>query len=352
MAVDETKLATFSLKVIDDIGASINAALVVIGDRLGLYRAMVDAGPLTSAELAARTETSERCIREWLCAQAANAYVDYDAATERFALNPEQAAVFTDETSPVFFAGSFQIIASVFKDLEKIEAAFRHGTGIAWEERDSNLFAGVERFFSAGYEAHLVTEWLPALDGVEEKLQRGARVADIGCGAGRSTITMAKAYPRSRFIGFDLHAPSIVRAREVATAAGVSERTRFEIARAQEFSGDGYELITLFDCLHDMGDPVGAARQVRNALADDGTWLLVEPQAGDRMADNLNPISRIFYGASATICTHSALAQSGGYALGAQAGEARLHAIATEAGFMRWRRVAETPVYLAIEVRR
>jgi len=351
MAVDPAKLEQFMGRIVGDMGSAISAVLVVIGDQLGLYKAMAGAEPLTPAELATRTGTAERYVREWLCAQAAGGYVDYDAATGRFRLNDEQAMVFADEQSPVFAQGGFQILTSLFKDEPKITAAFRTGKGVGWHEHDPALFVGTERFFRPNYNANLTGSWIPALEGVEQKLRSGARVADVGCGLGTSTVIMARAYPRSTFVGFDYHEPSITRARAAAAEAGVGDRTRFEVARAQDYPGTGYDLVALFDCLHDMGDPVGAAAHVRRSLAPDGTWMLVEPYAGDRVEDNLNPIGRLFYSASTMVCTPASLAQEVGLALGAQAGEKRLRDVITQAGFTRFRRATATPFNLVLEIR-
>jgi SAM-dependent methyltransferase len=351
MAVDEARLGEFMGKIVGDLGAAVSAALVVIGDKLGLYKAMAGADSVTPSELASRTGTAERYVREWLCAQAASGYVSYDAATGRFSLNELQALVFADEQSPVFAAGGFEVLTALFKDEPKITEAFRSGRGVGWDQHDPSLFRGTERFFRPGYNAHLTTEWIPALDGVQAKLTTGGRVADIGCGHGASTIIMARAYPTSTFVGFDYHAPSIERARALAAEAGVADRVRFEIARAQDYPGTGYDLVAFFDCLHDMGDPVGAARHVRASLAADGTWLLVEPFAHDRVEDNLNPVGRIFYSASTMICTPASLAQEVGMALGAQAGETRLRDVVTKGGFTRFRRATETPFNLIFEVR-
>src|SRR5436305_7571286 len=336
MAVDAAKLERFMGRVGGRAAGRPSAAVVVFGNQLGLNRPLGSRGPATPADLATRTGTSERYVREWLCAQAAGGYVDYDPATARFCLNAEQTMVFADEQSPAFAQGGFQVLTALFKDEPKITAAFRTGKGVGWHEHDPALFVGTERFFRPNYNANLTTSWIPALEGVEQKLRAGARVADVGCGLGTSTIIMARAYPRSTFVGFDYHEPSITRARAAAAGAGVGERARFEVARAQDYPGTGYDLVAFFDCLHDMGDPVGAATHVRRSLAPDGTWMLVEPFAGDRVEDNLNPIGRVFYSASTMVCTPASLAQEVGLALGAQAGEKRLRDAATEAGFTRF----------------
>ena len=349
--LDEAKVGEFVNRVVGELGATLNAALVVIGDELGLYEAMDGAGPLTSGELAERTGTSERYVREWLNAQAAGGFVEYDAEEKRYLLPPEHAVVLVDEGSPFFMPGAFQLMTASLRDEPRIREAFRSGAGVGWHEHDHGVFEGCERFFRPGYAAHLAAEWIPALDGVEEKLRAGGAVADVGCGLGASTILMAQAFPASTFVGFDYHDASIERARERAVAAGVADRVRFEVAPAAEFPGAGYDLVTAFDCLHDMGDPVGAARHVRSALAQDGTWLIVEPFAGDRVEDNLNPVGRVYYGASTLLCTPASLSQDVGLALGAQAGESRLRDVVTRGGFTRFRRATETPFNLVLEAR-
>ena len=349
--MDEASLQRFMEKMIGDLGAAATAALVVVGDRLGFYKAMAEAGPLDSAGLAARTGTSERYVREWLAAQAAAGYITYEPDTRHYSLTPEQAAAFADETSPAFMPGGFQVVASLFRDEAKIAEAFRTGIGVGWHEHDPILFRGTERFFRPGYAAHLVSEWIPALEGMQERLERGAHVADVGCGHGASTIVMARAFPNSTFVGFDYHPPSIERARELAREAGVADRTKFEVGSAKTYHGT-YDLVAFFDCLHDMGDPVGAARHVLESLAPQGAWMLVEPFAHDRIEENFNPIGRIFYAASTMICTPASLAQEVGLGLGAQAGENRLREVVTAGGFTRFRRAAQTPLNLVFEVRR
>ena len=350
-AVDDAKLHEFMFKAIGDIGATMNAALVLIGEKLGLYKAMAAAGPLTPAELAERTDTAERYVREWLSAQAAGGYVSYDAATGRFTLPPEQAFALADETSPAYLPGAFQLVTAVLKDQPKIAEAFQTGKGVGWHEHDPGLFEGTERFFRPNYAGHLVDEWIPALDGVEAKLEAGARVADVGCGHGASTILMAEAFPKSEFVGFDYHQASIDWARRVAAEAGLRNRVKFEVATAKDYPGRDYDLVACFDCLHDMGDPVGAASHVRTSLAQDGTWMIVEPFAGDRLEDNLNPVGRVFYSASTLVCTPASLSQEVGMALGAQAGEKRLREVVTSGGFTRVRRAAETPFNMVLEAR-
>jgi SAM-dependent methyltransferase len=349
--LDEAKVGTFVNQVLGELGATVNAALVVMGDELGLYRAMNDAGGLTPGELAERTGTSERYVREWLNAQAAGGYVEYDPEHRRYTLPAEHAVALADESSPFFMPGAFQLLTASLRDAPRITEAFRSGAGVGWHEHDHGVFEGCERFFRPGYAAHLVSAWIPALEGVEDRLRAGATVADVGCGHGASTILMAEAYPASRFIGFDYHEESILAARERAQAAGVADRVHFEISPAAGYPGDGYDLVTTFDCLHDMGDPVGAARHVLASLAPDGTWLIVEPFAGDHVEDNLNPVGRIYYGASTLLCTPASLSQDVGLALGAQAGEARLRDVVTGGGFTRFRRAAETPFNLVLEAR-
>ena len=349
--IDEQRLMGFVFRAVDEIGATLNTALVVMGDRLGYYRALVELGPTTPGELAARTDTESHYAREWLGAQAAGGIVDYDPATGRYTLPAEHAVALTDETSPAYLPGFFQIAHGTVADAAHIIAAARSGGGMGWHEHNADVHVGCERFFRPGYAANLVSGWLPALEGVTAKLEFGGDVADVGCGHGASTILMAQAYPRSRFVGSDYHAGSIEIARARAEEAGVADRVRFEVADAASFTGRGYDLVTMFDCLHDMGDPVGAARHVRSAIADDGTWMVVEPRAGDRVEDNLNPVGRVYYGFSTLLCTPSSLSQPVGLALGTQAGPARIQAVTTGAGFSRFAQVAETPFNMVLEVR-
>jgi SAM-dependent methyltransferase len=349
--IDPSKLNTFLGQAIGEMGAAMNAALIVLGDKLGIYKAMNGAGPMTSEEVAKKTSLNERYLREWLSAQAAGGFLTYDAAAKTFTLPPEQAFALAMEDSPVFLPGFFNIVSSVMKDVPKIEEGFRTGKGVGWHEHDHELFHGTEKFFRPGYRAHLVNEWIPALDGVEAKLKAGAKAADVGCGLGTSTILMAQAYPKSTFVGSDYHDRSIELAREAATRAGVGDRAKFEVSAAKNYSGTGYDFVAFFDCLHDMGDPVGAAKHVRESLDRDGTWMLVEPFANDKLEDNLNPIGRIFYSASTTLCTPASLSQEVGLALGAQAGEARLTKVLKDAGFTRVRRAAETPFNIILEAR-
>jgi 2-polyprenyl-3-methyl-5-hydroxy-6-metoxy-1,4-benzoquinol methylase len=350
MAIDQTKLQEFMGRVVGDLGAAMSAALVRIGDELGLYRALAAAGPLSPAELAQRTGTTERYIREWLNNMAAGGYVMYDAAARRYFMTPEQVAALADESSPAFALGGFQAVAAVFKAQQRMSRNFRSGEGLEWGEHDPCLFEGTERFFRPNYVANLVGAWIPALDGVEGKLRRGARVADVGCGFGASTILMAQAFPASTFVGFDYHPASVEAARGRAEKAGVAGRTRFEVARSTDFPGENYDFVTHFDCLHDMADPVGAARRVRQTLAKDGTWMIVEPFANDEVEKNHNPIGRVFYGASTMICVPVSLAAHGP-ALGAQAGEARLREVVAGGGFTRFRRATATPFNLVLEAR-
>ncbi|MGH9775371.1 MAG: class I SAM-dependent methyltransferase [Candidatus Acidiferrales bacterium] len=338
-------------QAIGEMGAAINAALLVIGDRLGLYKAMAGAGPLTPAEVARKTGTDERYVREWLAAQAAGGFVNYDAATERFTLPPEQAFALADESSPMFLPGFFQIVASVMKDEEKLTEAFRTGRGFGWHEHDCGLFSGTERFFRPNYRANLIESWIPALESVKAKLESGARVADVGCGLGTSTVLMAQAFPKSAFTGFDYHAASIALAKEAAERAGVTDRVKFVVAPAKSYPGKDYDFVAFFDCLHDMGDPEGAARHVLQSLHREGTWMIVEPFAHDRLEENLNPIGRLFYSASTLLCTPASRSQEVGLALGAQAGEKRLREIITAAGFTRFRRATETPFNIVLEAR-
>ncbi len=349
--VDNDKLMAFVFKAVDEVGATLNSALVVLGDKLGLYRAMAGAGPVSSDELADRTGTTERYVREWLNAQAAGGYVEYNPETGRYLLPPEQTVALTDSSSPAFLPGFFQIAIGSVIDSPRIADVARTGDGIGWHDHVDDVHEGCERFFRPGYNAHLVTEWLPALDGAVDKLERGAAVADVGCGHGASTVLMAEAFPASTFLGTDYHAGSIDTARQRAEEAGVTTRVGFERASASSFPGHGYDLVTMFDCLHDMGDPAGAAAHVREALADDGTWMIVEPAAGDRIEDNLNPVGRAYYAFSTLLCTPCSLSQEVGLALGAQAGEARIRDIVTDAGFGRFQKVASTPFNSVYEAR-
>jgi len=350
-ALDMAKLEAFMGKMVGDMGAAMSGALVITGAKLGLYKALAEMGTATSDELAEKCGLAERYVREWLAAQAASGFVDYDEATRRFSMSPEQQMALANEDSPVYVASAFELIASAYIDEPKITRAFGTGEGVGWHEHHECLFRGTERFFRPGYRANLVQAWLPALDGAVERLEAGGNVADIGCGAGASTIIMAQAFPNSRFTGFDYHEASIERAREAAREAGDPPNLSFEVATAKDSPGADYDLVGCFDCLHDMGDPLGAAKHIRAMLKPDGWFMLVEPMAGDDLADNLNPVGRMYYSASTMICTPGSLAQEVGTALGAQAGEARLSGILREAGFTRVRRAAETPFNLVIEAR-
>ena len=349
--MDDQKLEAFMGQAVGDLGAAISGLMVYLGDELGLYKAMAGAGLLSSAQLAERTGCDERYVREWLSNQAAGGYVAYDRGTGTFELPEEQALALADEDSPVFLPGGFAGIAAAWAGSPKFIEAFRTGKGVGWHEQDGRLFRGTERFFRPGYKAHLVAEWIPALEDAETKLQAGARVADVGCGHGASTVLMAEAYPNSTFLGFDYHEGSIDTARKRADEAGVADRAKFEVASAKDYPGTGYDLIAFFDCLHDMGDPEGAVRHARSVIADDGTVMLVEPFAGDQVEDNLNPLGRAFYGLSTVICTMASKAQEVGLALGAQAGEGRWRDIFADAGFTRFRRATETPFNLVLEAK-
>jgi SAM-dependent methyltransferase len=351
MVEDRAKFEQFMEKMVGDMGAAISAALVTLGDRLQLYKALAEGGPASSVELAQRTGCAERYLREWLAAQAAAGYVTFDKDSERYSLDEVQRQAFAGEGSPGFMPGFFQVLSSMFRDEPKIAEAFRSGRGVGWHEHDVALFHGTERFFRPNYAAHLVTDWIPALQGVKAKLEQGANVADVGCGHGSSTLILAKAFPRSRFFGFDYHGPSIERARELTQAEGLAGRVTFETAAAKSYPGRNYDLVTFFDCLHDMGDPAGAAAHVRRSLEKDGTWMVVEPFANDRTEDNLNPVGRIFYAASTMICTPASLSQEVGLGLGAQAGEKRLTDVIKAGGFTRVRRAAETPFNMVLEAR-
>jgi 2-polyprenyl-3-methyl-5-hydroxy-6-metoxy-1,4-benzoquinol methylase len=351
MAIDQDKLNEFLGKAIVDFGATFHAALIRIGDKLGLYKALQAGGPQTPAELANRTETAERYVREWLCNQTAGGYVTYDSATSKFSLSEEQAFALADENSPAFLPGAFQVALASVKAEEQIEERFKTGKGMGWHEHHSDLFVGTERFFRPGYAANLLSSWIPSLEGVEAKLTGGASVADVGCGLGASTILMAKAYPKSQFVGFDYHDKSIEAAKRRAEEAGVGDRIRFEVAMAKGYPGKDYDFVTFFDCLHDMGDPQGASAHVHSTLKNDGTWMIVEPFAGDKLEDNLNPIGRAFYGASTLLCTPASLSQEVGLALGAQAGEKRIREVVTSGGFKRFRRATQTPFNLIFEAR-
>jgi len=348
--LDMDALMAFVGRVVGDLGATVAAGSVHLGERLGLYRALAEA-PTDAAGLAAATGTDERYVEEWLRGQAAGGYVEYDAASATYSMTPEQAFALTDPDGPVFLPGAYELALGTLKAQSHIEEAFRTGAGFGWHEHDTDVFTGCERFFRPGYLMHLLTEWIPALEGVQGKLEHGASVGDLGCGHGASTILMAEAFPNSRFTGSDYHEGSIEAARERAAEKGLGDRVGFEVSGAQSIEASDLDLVTTFDCLHDMGDPLGAARRIRGSLADDGTWMIVEPAAGDTVESNLNPVGRLYYSFSTFLCVPNAISQTGGYALGAQAGEAAIRQVVTDAGFTRFRRVAETPFNLVFEAR-
>src|SRR6266481_250111 len=342
------KLNAFIEQFVMDLGAAVHAGMVVIGEKLGLYKALTH-GPLSSAELATRTHTDERYLREWLSSQAAGGYVTYDEKTGKFSLSEEQAFTLANEDSPAYLPGAFELALGSLAAVPRIAESFRTGNGMGWHEHVDGVFHGCEKFFRPGYAANLVSSWIPALSDVKEKLERGARVADVGCGKGASTLLMAKAFPNSRFFGFDYHDKSIEAARESAERNGVADRVTFEVSKAKEFPGKDYDFVAVFDCLHDMGDPVGAAAHVRQSLAKDGTWMIVEPFANDQLKDNLNPVGRVYYSFSTLLCTPCSRSQEVGLCLGAQAGESRIREVVTSAGFSRFRRAAETPFNIVYE---
>jgi ubiquinone/menaquinone biosynthesis C-methylase UbiE len=350
MAIDSDKLNEFLGKFVTDLGATVAAGNVVIGHNLGLYRALADA-PATADELAARTGTSPRYVAEWLRGQASGGYVEYDGASDTYSMTEEQAFALTNPDGGVYAPGAFVLALGALRAVPRMTEAFRTGGGLGWHEHDEDVFIGCEQFFRPGYIANLIPSWIPALDDVQDKLRAGASVADIGCGLGASTILLAREYPKSRFTGSDYHDKSIELARKRASDAGVADRVSFEVATAASFSGSGYDLAATFDCLHDLGDPLAAARHVRQAVKPDGTWLIVEPYATDEVAGNLNPVGRAYYNFSTMLCVPNAMSQPGGYALGAQAGEAAIRQVVTDAGFTRFRRAAETPFNLVYEVR-
>lgn len=350
MAIDMDKLQEFLGRFVTDLGATAAAGNVVIGHRLGLYKALAGS-PGTAAELAARTQTDPRYVAEWLRGQAAGGYVEYDAAADTYAMTEEQVFALANPDGGVYAPGAFVLALGALRAEPRITEAFRTGAGVGWHEHDEDVFTGCEQFFRPGYIANLVPSWIPALDDVADKLRAGATVADLGCGLGASTILLAQEYPNSRFTGSDYHEQSIELARKRAGDAGVADRVSFEVASAAGFSGTGYDLVATFDCLHDMGDPLAAARHVRGALKPDGTWLIVEPFAADETAGNMNPVGRVYYNFSTLLCVPNALSQPGGYSLGAQAGQAAIRQVATDAGFTRFRRAAETPFNLVYEVR-
>jgi ubiquinone/menaquinone biosynthesis C-methylase UbiE len=349
-ALDMNKLNAFIGQFVTDLGAAVHSGMVVIGEKLGLYKALAER-PLSSAELAAKTKTDERYLREWLASQAAGGYITYDEKSNKFSLSEEQAFTLANEDSPAYLPGAFELALGSLAAVPRIAESFRSGAGMGWHEHVDGVFHGCEKFFRPGYAANLVSAWIPALSDVKQKLEAGASVADVGCGKGASTILMAQAFPKSRFSGFDYHAGSIEAARESAKRAGVGDRVSFEVAKAKEFPGRNYDFVTVFDCLHDMGDPIGAAAHVRQSLSKDGTWMIVEPFANDQLKDNLNPVGRVYYSFSTLLCTPCSRSQEVGLCLGAQAGEARIREVANSAGFSRFRRATETPFNIVYEAR-
>jgi SAM-dependent methyltransferase len=349
-ALDMNKLNAFIGQFVSDLGASVHAGMVVIGEKLGLYKALA-ARPMTSSELAVETKTDERYLREWLASQAAGGYITYDDETGKFSLDQEQAFTLANEESPAYLPGAFELAVGSLAAVPRITESFRNGAGMGWHEHVDGVFHGCEKFFRPGYAANLVSAWIPSLHDVKQKLEAGARVADVGCGKGASTLLLANAFPRSRFFGFDYHDKSIEAANAYAKRDGIAHRVTFEVVKAKEFPGKDYDLIAVFDCLHDMGDPVGAAKHVRHSLAKNGTWMIVEPFANDQLKDNLNPVGRVYYGFSTLLCTPSSRSQEVGLCLGAQAGEKRIREVVTAAGFTRFRRAAETPFNLVFEAR-
>ena len=348
--LDVNKLNAFMGQFVTDLGAAVHSGMVVIGEKLGLYKALA-AGPIGSLQLARKTGTDERYVREWLASQAAGGYVTYDERTNEFSLSTEQAFTLANEDGPAYLPGAFELVLGSLAAVPRIAESFRTGEGMGWHEHADGVFHGCEKFFRPGYAANLVNSWIPALDGVKEKLEAGAHVADVGCGKGASTILMAQAFPQSRFVGFDYHDKSIEAARESARKNGVQDRVIFEVAAAKSFPGRDYDFVTVFDCLHDMGDPIGAAAHVRQSLARNGTWMIVEPFAHDHLKDNLNPVGRVMYSFSTLLCTPCSRSQEVGLCLGAQAGEARIREVVTAAGFERFRRATETPFNIVYEAR-
>ena len=349
-AIDMNKLNSFIGQFVTDLGAAVHTGMVVIGEKLGLYKALAR-GAMTSAQLAAKTQTDERYLREWLASQAAGGYVTYDEQTSQFSLSAEQAFALASEDSPAYLPGAFELALGSLAAVPRIAESFRTGAGMGWHEHADGVFHGCEKFFRPGYAANLVSTWIPSLQDTKAKLEAGARVADVGCGKGASTLLMAKAFPNSQFFGFDYHDKSIEAAQESARRDGVADRVRFEIAKAKEFPGGNYDLVAVFDCLHDMGDPIGAAAHVRQSLAKDGTWMIVEPFANDQLKDNLNPVGRVYYSFSTLLCTPCSRSQEVGLCLGAQAGEKRIRDVVAKAGFNRFRRATETPFNIVYEAR-
>ena len=349
-ALDMNKLNAFIGQFVNDLGASVHAGMVVIGEKLGLYKALA-VRPMGSAELAAKTQTDERYLREWLASQAAGGYVTYDEESGKFSLSQEQAFTLANEESPAYLPGAFELALGSLAAVPRIADSFRTGKGMGWHEHEDGVFHGCEKFFRPGYAANLVSTWIPSLRDVKEKLEAGARVADVGCGKGASTLLLAKAFPNSKFFGFDYHGKSIEAAREYAKRDGIADRVCFEVAKAKDYPGKDYDFVAVFDCLHDMGDPVGAAAHVRQSLAKDGTWMIVEPFANDQLKDNLNPLGRMYYSFSTLLCTPCSRSQEIGLCLGAQAGETRIREVVTLAGFSRFRRATETPFNIVYEAR-
>ncbi len=349
-SLDMEKLNEFIGRFVSDLGAAVHTGMVVIGERLGLYKALAG-GPMTSAELVAKTRTDERYLREWLASQAAGGYITYDAKSDKFSLSEEQAFTLAREDSPAYLPGAFELALGSLAAVPRIAESFRTGAGMGWHEHQDGVFHGCEKFFRPGYAANLISSWIPALQEVKAKLDAGGRVADVGCGKGASTILMAQAFPRSKFFGFDYHDKSIEAARESARREGVADRVTFEVAKAKEFPGKGYDFVAVFDCLHDMGDPIGAAAHVRESMSPDGTWMIVEPYANDSLKDNLNPVGRVYYSFSTLLCTPCSRSQEVGLCLGAQAGESRIREVVTKAGFQRFRRATETPFNIVYEAR-
>jgi SAM-dependent methyltransferase len=349
-AIDMNRLNAFIGQFVTDLGAAVHAGMVVIGEKLGLYKALAS-GPLSSAQLAAKTKTDERYLREWLASQAAGGYVNYNETTGKFSMSEEQAFTLAMEDSPAYLPGAFELALGSLAAVPRIAESFRTGDGMGWHEHVDGVFHGCEKFFRPGYAANLISSWIPALSNVQEKLEMGARVADVGCGQGASTILMAKGFPHSQFFGFDCHDKSIEAARESARRNGVADRVTFEVAKAKAFPGKDYDFVAVFDCLHDMGDPIGAAAHIRQSLAKDGTWMIVEPFANDQLKDNLNPVGRVYYSFSTLLCTPCSRSQEVGLCLGAQAGEARIRDVVTSAGFNRFRRATETSFNIVYEAR-
>ena len=349
-ALDMNKLHAFLGQFVTDLGASVHAGMVVIGEKLGLYKALAT-GPMSPAELAAKTGTDERYLREWLASQAAGGYITYDETSKKFSLSEEQSFTLAQEDSPAYLPGAFELALGSLAAVPRIAESFRTGAGMGWHEHDNGVFHGCETFFRPGYAANLASSWIPSLTDVKAKLEAGARVADVGCGKGASTLLMAKAFPKSKFFGFDYHDKSIEGARESAHRQGLTDRVTFEVSKAKDYPGKDYDFVAVFDCLHDMGDPIGAAKHVRQSLSKDGTWMIVEPYANDELKDNLNPVGRMYYSFSTLLCTPCSRSQEVALCLGAQAGEKRIREVTSAAGFSRFRRATETPFNIVYEAR-